>query len=299
MSAKYKKVLPISDDAKVVTQIGYLPLSVMEFSKAANAKWKSIAHYEQDEHSMRRSTNSEYLPGLQHSEFPPAQAEFILKYWSLKGSRVVDPFAGRATRAVMATKLNRKYYGYEISPRTYKNSIEHFKKIGIENEPTLYLSDGCKLSHTEDNFADLVMTCPPYHSLEKYESVDGQLSDCASYDEFLKSIFECAKNIHRVMKPGSFCVWVIADWRDSKGYRPFTKDSHNIFKAANLFQHDEIIVKNQSPFAALQAGKCAAKRISSKIHEVIQIYKKPGEYIIPDYCSEDDINEKANEFFDI
>jgi DNA modification methylase len=296
---KYKKVLPISDDAKVITQIGYLPLSVMEFSKADNAKWKSIAHYEQDEHSMRRGKDANYLPGLKHSEFPPAEAEFILKYWSMRGSRVVDPFAGRATRAVMATKLGRKYYGYEISPRTYNNSLSHYKKIGIENQPTLYLANGCELAHTEDNFADLVMTCPPYHSLENYEAVEHQLSECSTYEEFLQNIHLCAKNIYRVMKPGSFCVWVIADWRDGKGYRTFTKDSHNLFKNAGLYQHDEIIVKNQSPFAALQAGKCAAKRISSKVHEVIQVYKKPGEYIIPDYCSLDEINEKANEFFEI
>lgn len=297
--SRYKKLLPIADDAKVVTQIGYLPLSVMEFSKADNARWKSIAHYEQGDDTLRRSANAKHLPGLKHSEFPPAEAEFIIKYWSLRGSRIVDPFAGRATRAVMATKLNREYYGYEISPKTYNNNLQHFKNIFIEGKPTLYLADGCAMAHTENEFADLVMTCPPYHSLENYESVQNQLSDCPDYDNFLSHISTCAKNINRIMKPGSFCAWVIADWRDDKGYRPFTKDSHNIFKAAGLPQHDEVIVKNQSPFAALQAGKCAAKRISSKIHEVIQIYKKPGEYVVPNYCSVDIINEEANKFFDI
>lgn len=296
--ANYKKLLPIHDDAKVTTQIGYLPLSVMEFSKSDNARWKSVAHYEQDEDCHRRSRTAGYLPGLKQSEFPPAQAEFILKYWSLKGSKIVDPFAGRATRAVMTTLLGREYYGYEISPKTVKNSKDHYKKVGIEGKPTLYLSDGCKLSETPDNFADLVMTCPPYHYLENYESVPGQLSDCETYEDFLVHIDECAKNINRVMKAGTFCVWVIADWRDDKGYRCFTKDSHNIFKKNGLPQHDEIIVKNQSPFAALQAGKCAARRISSKVHEVIQIYKKPGEYVVPAYCSIDIINEQANQFFE-
>lgn len=287
------------DDAKVTTQIGYLPLSVMEFSKADNARWKSVAHYEQDEDSHRRSRTAGYLPGLKQSEFPPAQAEFILKYWSLKGSRVVDPFAGRATRAVMTTLLGREYYGYEISPKTVTNSKLHYKKIGIEGKPTLYLADGCKMSETKDDFADLVLTCCPYHYLETYESVPGQLSDCPTYEEFLKRITECAKNIHRVMKPGSFCIWVVADWRDDKGYRPFSKDSHNIFKSVGLPQHDEIIVRNQSPFAALQAGKCASKRISSKVHEIIQVYKKPGDYIVPDYCSVDKINENADQFFEL
>ena len=41
------------------------------------------------------------------------------------------------------------------------------EKLGIN--PTLYLNDGVKLVETPDSFADMVMTCPPYFDIEKYE----------------------------------------------------------------------------------------------------------------------------------
>lgn len=290
---KYKKILPFHDDVKVMTQFGQLPLSVMEFSN--EDKWE-CAYFEQDESEKRRSDDCEYLSGLGMSEFSSAICEFIVRYWSLQDANIVDPFAGRATRAIISSKLNRKYFGYEISPKTYKRSLEQYKKIGVS--PTLYLSSGCKMEKTDDNFAHLVMTCPPYGNIEKYESVDGQLSDCKSYEEFLKNINECISNIKRVLKPGGFCCWVVGDWRDGKGYRQFGNDSVNLFKNNGLIPHDTVIIKNNSPFAALQAGKAASKRITSKIHEYLLVFRKEGELDITG-LKMDEINESANGFFEL
>jgi len=288
---QYKKLLPFKDDAKVITQFGTLPLSIMEF---VNKESWNCAYYEQDKSEQRRGDDVKYLAGLGMSEFSSAVAEFILKYWSLQNSNIVDPFAGRATRAVITSKLKRNYFGYEVSPSTYKRNLEHFKKVGVN--PTLHLADGCRMEKTAADFAHLVMTCPPYGSLEKYESCANQLSDISDYNKFLEQISYCAENIHRVLKPGGFLCWVCGDWRDAKGFRQFSNDSINIFKSKKMIPHDTIILKNISPFASLQCGKCAAKRISSKVHEYLLVFRKEGELNI-EGLKEDDINEKANKFF--
>ena len=271
MSKSYIQLLPVDDKRMVKDQFKKLPLSIMEFDNSK--KWKN-AYLEQLPEEKRRSDDAEYLAGYGMSEFNSGTCEFILRYWSMKNSIVVDPFAGRATRAVISSKLERKYYGYEISPSTYNRSLEHFKKLNIS--PTLYLNDGCRIENTNDNFAHLVMTCPPYSSLEKYQSVPNQLSDLP-YNKFLERICVCAENIKRVLMPGGFCCWVCANWRDGDGFRQFTNDSINIFKSTGLISHDEIVLKNNSPFAALQAHKCACKRISSKIHETLLVFKKSGQ----------------------
>ena len=271
MSKNYIQLLPVSDKIKVIDQFGRLPLSIMEFRNSK--KWE-YAYFDQNKDELRRSEDTEYLPGLGMSEFSSAVCEFILKYWSMKNAIVVDPFAGRATRAIISSKMNRRYYGYEISPLTYNRSIEHFKKVNVS--PTLFLSDGCLLKETPNEYVHLIMTCPPYGSLEKYESVDGQLSDL-SYEGFLDRIKLCATNIERVMKPGAFCCWVCANWRDANGFRQFTNDSINIFKSSGLIPHDEMIIKNSSPFSGLQAYKCACKRIVSKTHETLLVFKKSGQ----------------------
>jgi len=286
----------MATDLKVTDQFGWTPLSVIEPTKESKFKW-DIAYIEQLKSEQRRSDDAEYLTGLGMSEFHAGLAEGIVRYWSLPGSRVVDPFMGRATRAVVSAVLERDYYGFEISPITYKRVVDHTNKL--ELSVTLYNSDGCLMSEVEDNFADLVMTCPPYWNIEKYESVDGQLSDCKSYESFLTNIDTCSRNIYRVLRSGAFCCWVCADFRDTRGagLLPFHNDTINIFTKNGLLLHDIIIIKNFSPFAALQAGKVAAKRYTSKIHEYLLVFRKPGEYVVPDYCRQNDNVTKAANFF--
>ncbi len=278
-SPVYKKILPIPEaKTKKISEIfGWLPLSVIEPTNESKAKWKD-AYLPKLEIELRRSNDAKYLPGYGHSEFHAGLAENIIHYWSMQGSIIVDPFAGRVTRAHVAASLKRPYYGYEISQRTALRSREHLEKRGLD--ATIYLADGCEMKQTPDNFADLVFTCPPYHRLEKYESCDNQLSDFKSYSDFLDQIATCGENINRVLKPGAFCVWVCADWKDGR-YIPFQRDTMNIFEEAGLNIHDVIILKNNSPFAALQAGKCAAKRYTSKVHEYILVFRKNGEYENP------------------
>jgi len=293
----YSQILPFDINCRVDKQFGRLPLSIMEFDSASKKKWE-CAYFEQDETSRRRSSNCEYLKNLQFSEFHAGEAEWILRYWSMKGSVVVDPFAGRATRAVVSSKLERHYTGYEISPDTFKKSKELYSDNGIS--PTLYLGDGCKMYNTEDESAHLVFTCPPYFNIEKYENVDCQLSSIDSYDIFLEKISECVSNIFRVLKPGGFVCWKVGDWRDSTDFRLFSHDSISIFKSNNFKIWDMIIIKNNSPFAALQAGKSASKRKTSKIHEYLLVFKKPGELDISGLQADVDLieNESANSFFD-
>ena len=270
----YKKVLPFSDDMKVKDQFGWLPVSVVQPNKASKNKWKD-AYLDDGVKEKRRSDGAKYLPGLGFSEFHAGMTENILMYWSMDNSVVVDPFSGRLTRAFISSKMGRKYYGYDISPTTVKRVKAHLEHH--DSDATIYCDDGCKMKQTPDDFADLVMTCPPYHQLEKYESVDGQLSDIKKYPEFLDMIELCGTNINRVLKPGGFCIWVCGDWRESGKFRNFHSDTIRLFEKAGLITHDIMIMKNISPFAALQAGKVASKRYTSKVHEYVLVFRKEGE----------------------
>jgi DNA modification methylase len=274
----YNKVLPLKDNEKVVTQVGWLPLSVIEPPRQTKKIWKN-AYLNDGLDEQRRSDDAKYLSGLGFSEFHAGLTEDVLHYWSVVGSVVVDPFAGRATRAFVTSKLGREYYGYEISPTTVDRVQKHLDSYNIDS--TIYLDNGCYMKQTPNDFADLVMTCPPYHQLEKYESVDNQLSDIKDYETFLGMLEICAVNIKRVLKPGGFLVWVCSDWRDGIEFRSFHTDSIRMFKNVGLKYHDIVIMKNKSPFASMQIGKVASKRYTSKIHEYILIFRKEGELKYP------------------
>ena len=278
MGKEYKKVLPLNDNETVIDQFGWLPLSVIEPSKKSKRTWKN-AYLNDGLDEQRRSDEAKYLSGLGFSEFHAGLTEDIIHYWSTVDGVVVDPFAGRVTRAVVTSKLGRKYYGYDVAPKTVERVKKHLDSYKID--ATIYLENGCEMKYTSKDFADLVMTCPPYHQLEKYESVKNQLSDISDYETFLGMLKLCAVNIKRVLKPGGFLVWVCADWRDGNEFRSFHTDSIQMFKNVGLKYHDLIIMKNQSPFASMQIGKVASKRYTSKIHEYILVFRKNGELNYP------------------
>jgi DNA modification methylase len=148
------------------------------------------------------------------------------------------------------------------------------------------MSDGTLLKETPDEFADMIFTCPPYYNIEKYESVDGQLSDLKDYDSFMDMIGVCAQNCYRVAKPGSFCVWVVGDFRAGGVLYDFHGDTTRAFKTAGFDYHDIIIMENISPFALFTQYRSACKRYVPKTHEYVLVFRKPGEYIIPNYCGE-------------
>ena len=287
---KQSKVLPIREDVNVKDQFGFLPLSITKPTKESKDRWKQ-AYFNDGDIEIRKVSGGA-IKELKMSEFHAGVAENIVRYWSLPGAKVVDPFAGRVTRAVVTTQLGREYHGYEITPNTHKRALAHFDKLGIA--PTLHLEDGVKLVNTPDNFSDLIMTCPPYYNIEKYESVDGQLSDCGTYENFMEMIDICAQNCYRVARPGSFCVWVVADFRDGGNLIDFHGDTIQSFKKANWLYHDIIIMENISPFASLTSYQAACKRYAPKTHEYILVFRKPGEYIIPDYCNENIIESELN-----
>lgn len=265
----YSKILPLEEGKTITEQFGWLPISVFHPSKGVG--WENAIRDDGDV-STRRSKSTKYLPGLRFSKFNAHLAEVVIRYWSMRGDLVVDPFAGRATRGTVALRLGRHYQGYEVAPTTYAEAAQKIHDLG----GYVWQSDGCKLGRTRDNCTDLVFTCPPYGRLERYESAKHQLSDIKDYRGFRDKIFDCACNCYRILKPGRFVCWVCADWRSSEGLTLFHADCLKLFKRAGFLVHDIVIIQNNSPFAALQIGKVAAKRYTSKVHEYLLVFRKPA-----------------------
>lgn len=259
--------MPMDEESTVRAQFGWLPLSV--YRPPQDLEWKELIKDEGDIQT-RRSGNAKYLPNLRYSEFHPKLAEVVIRYWSMPNDLIVDPFAGRATRGLVALTLKRRYEGYEVAPTTYQNTLSKISSLG----GTLFLDDGCFMKNTPDQTADLVFTCPPYFQQEKYESCEGQLSDQPTYESFLQKIELAVKNIYRVLKDRKFVCWVCADFRESGKFRLFHYDSISLFQKIGFKVHDLVVIHNNSPFAALQAGKVTAKRYTSKIHEYLLVLRK-------------------------
>ena len=271
-SEYYKNILPWNENERVIDQFGWNPQSVITPTKSSKNNWDDayLTAYEEKRGVCPRLPN-----GLMMSEFHAGLCENIVHYWSMVGDTIVDPFAGRLTRAFVSQSLGRNYYGYDVSSETVDRVRHELDRH--ELGATIYEEDGCEMKSTPDESANLVMTCPPYGDIERYESAEGQLSDLRKYEDFCNRIQVCGDNIERVLKPGGFAVWVCGDWRRDGEYKPFHSDTINMFTKSGLKLHDIIVMKNDTIFAALQAGKCASKRYTAKVHEFILVFRKEGE----------------------
>ncbi len=267
----------------VKEKYGYLPTSVWHLDKKhpVNELFKDKG----DALKSRRGAGS-FLPNYKFSSFNPNIVERVLKYWTEEGDVVFDPFAGRTTRGIVSLYLNRKYIGCEIAPITYKETLKNLKKMNrFKNlsrnnkvlpgeEFTLLNEDGCvKHKKIKANSCDLAFTCPPYWKLERYEHVDGQLSDCKTYDDFLNKIGDSIQECNRVLKEDKFSVWVCSDWRNS-GFFCFHQDLINLHLARGFVLWDIIINVLNSPFVAFKAAFNDKYKYTGKTHEYILVFKK-------------------------
>jgi len=272
----------------VKDRFGWLPTSLWDLPK--DTLLNKIVDDTGPVRLLRRAETCKYLPGLKMSSFHPLLAARIYQYWGDPGCTVLDPMSGRSTRMVIASMMGYKYIGIEIEPSIYQellNTKERLQRMaeiaGADiGEIDIRLGDGCKLAGIPDESIDLIASCPPFWSLEKYGQTHGQLSMEPSYESFLERMRECARNCFRVLKPHKFCCMVVADFRAGEKkrgttFKLFHRDMIDIFEGAQFATWDLVTNKLLSPFTWSQISKVARPhvRYTSKMTEYILVFRKP------------------------
>lgn len=75
----------------------------------------------------------------------------------------------------------------------------------------VYLADSRRMSRVEDATTHLVVTSPPYWTLNKYDPVEGQLGVIPDYSQFLSELEKVVSECFRVLVPGGRFVCVVGD----------------------------------------------------------------------------------------
>jgi DNA modification methylase len=260
----------VDEEGMIKKRFGFLPTSVWYLTKSA-----SLMRYVNDElgNGSYGDKNRKAL-----SQFNPDVAERIIKIWSKRGDKVLDPFAGRC-RALITQYLNRKYTGYEISPKAYQQLKERLetKRLVQFEHPAQVVNDDSRNIDAKDEY-DLVFSCPQYWDVEDYnvayeEKTDGQLSDLHDYTAFLKDYFKIIKKCYAALKPDKYAVWVVNDIRRDKRLVPFASDTINIFEQAGFKTHD-IIINRLNSLAVMGVRSAIDNGYTPKMHEYILVFKK-------------------------
>lgn len=208
------------------------------------------------------------------SIFDPVLCEVLYNWFCPEKGTVFDPFAGGSVRGVVAEMLNRRYIGIDLSQRQIDANRQEGDRLKVY--PAWHCDDSKNADkYIDDETADMVFSCPPYHNLEKYSNHPLDLSNM-NYTDFITAYMEIIQTACRKLKNDRFAVFVVGDIRDSKGfYRGFTDETKRIFKGEGLHLYNEGVLLEQYATAAMRAGKIFdAGRKLTKVHQNILIFYK-------------------------
>jgi 1-aminocyclopropane-1-carboxylate deaminase/D-cysteine desulfhydrase-like pyridoxal-dependent ACC family enzyme len=127
-----------------------------------------------------------------------------------------------------------------------------------------------------DQQFDLVFSCPPYYDLEHYSDDPNDLSNLASYQEFVDTYREIIAASCRHLKDNRFAVFVVGEIRDGRGGMcNFVGDTVKAFLDAGLVLYNEAILINPAGSGPMRANnQFAAPRKLVKSHQNVFVFWK-------------------------
>lgn len=150
------------------------------------------------------------------SRFDPFLAELTYTWYG--AGRVIDPFAGGVTRGLIAADLGLDYLGVDL----LGSQVDSNRSIASEWETpgrAEWVTGDARevLASLPDGGFGYCLTCPPYHSAERYSTDPRDLS-VMSWNEHLAALREIACEVYRVLEEDSFLTWVVGDLRGPDGH---------------------------------------------------------------------------------
>ena len=209
------------------------------------------------------------------SIFDPVLCEIIYKWFNVIDGEVLDPFAGGVVRGFVASKLNYKYTGIDISEIQINENNKQITDILSDNLPKYILGDSTEIDKHITDKKDLLFSCPPYADLEKYSDNPKDISNM-SYPEFLNSYRDIIKKSVALLKDDRFACFVVGEVRDKKGiYYNFVSDTIKAFIDAGMIYYNEIILINMVGTVQIRCAKpFNSSRKIGKCHQNILIFYK-------------------------
>lgn len=178
------------------------------------------------------------------SVFDPVLCEIAYRWFAPQRAAILDPFAGEATKGIVAAYLGHAYTGVELRAEQVAANVEQANAIGVA--PQWICGDSERIGELLPAGAryDLIFTSPPYFDLEIYSADTRDGSAFSSYERFMgwyRDVFaQCVERLN----PNRFVVVKIGEIRDRKtgAYRNFVGDTIRCFTDLGLHYYNEMIL---------------------------------------------------------
>ncbi|HEX8627077.1 MAG TPA: class I SAM-dependent methyltransferase, partial [Catenuloplanes sp.] len=187
-----------------------------------------------------------HIGGL--STFDPVLAEAAYTWFCPPTGRVLDPFAGGSVRGLVAANLGYQYTGIDLSGEQIAANRDQADDWAARDllvgTVTWLHGDAAELLPTLPvSGYDYVLTCPPYHNLERYSDHPGDLS-AMRWPKFAAAYRAIIAATVDRLAPDRFATWVVGEVRNSggmlRGLIPLTIDAHE--QAGARFYNDAVLI---------------------------------------------------------
>ena len=270
--------------------------------------------------------------GDYRGNWPPQIARALILMYTKPGDTVLDPMVGSGTTCIEAKLLGRNCIGVDINynaviltlhrlywlkrylekSATYGGdlSIWFQQRITTGNNDTvtiddmlrakvkIYHGDARNLDKIPSSNVDLVATHPPYYNIIKYGSSEsrtpGDLSEARSLEEYLTMIYQVAREVYRVLKPGKHTGILVGDTRIHRHYVPITHYVLEVLLRTGFILKEEVVkIQHKMKTTREKWAKLRERDFLLIYHEKLFILRKPestNEYKKYKYSSYLDLN---------
>jgi DNA modification methylase len=175
----------------------------------------------------------------------------LIRFFTKRGMKVLDPFAGVASTLKACALHDRNGVGIELIPHWVKLARERLvtevpaaKSELVTNE--VLQGDVRRVLDTfSDDEFDFIVTSPPYWNIlskidhkaksqrirnglaTKYSDDPSDLGNIATYKAFLDELCAVFRKCQRVLRAGRYMCIIVSDFRHKSRYYAFHSDLHS------------------------------------------------------------------------
>ncbi len=224
---------------------------------------------------------------LHPARYPEEMVAEFLNFFTKRGGKVLDPFAGSGATLVACGEQERLGVGVELNPRYARTAARQVR--GFPSRQLVLRGDARKLTQPEfwqprraqleaSGIAffrnlpqfDFIITSPPYWRMlrtsrggvfskqkqraaqgldTKYSDAREDLGNITDYDEFVAVLGEVLGGLSRLVPAGKYLVVVVQNLRDPSGeVRPLAWDlARRVGKTRWQFQGERVWCQNTKP----------------------------------------------------
>lgn len=146
----------------------------------------------------------------------PKVVDHIIQRCSHPGDLILDPFAGYGTTLSRAVVHDRSAIGVELLPERAAYLARHIPAAHIIQGDAKQITQLVQANSTVPHSAQsvqLIVTSPPYMTTNHHaaDPLTGYLTDDGDYARYLTQLGEIAAQCARLLVPGGYLVWNVAD----------------------------------------------------------------------------------------